>query len=91
MNVGLPAATIIASSSHSACNACGGGGVLTEKKHITQPSFGGRPGSGCGIEFAHISTRSSLAKAKDAVRALRPDLEFIEFPRNGPVRAGRGL
>jgi hypothetical protein len=34
-------------------------------------------------EFLHISTPSKLAKAKDAVRALRPDLEFIEFPRNG--------
>jgi hypothetical protein len=83
MRVGLPAATIIASSWHSACNACGGGCVLTEKQHITQPSFSGRPGRGCGIEFLHISTPSKLAKAKDAVRALRPDLEFIEFPRNG--------
>ena len=81
MRAGLPAATIIASSSHSACNACGGGCDPFEKKHITQ--LGSRtPGRGCEIEFTHISTPSSLAQTKAAARALRPDLEFIEFRRN---------
>jgi hypothetical protein len=86
MRPGLPAATIIASSSHSECNACGGGCVPSEKKHITQlAGYGGRgtSGRGCGIEFTHISTPSSLAQAKNAARALRPDLEFIEVRRSG--------
>jgi hypothetical protein len=81
---GLPAATIIASASHSVCNACGGGCDPSEKTHITQlAGYSGTPGRGCGIEFTHISTPSSLAKSKDATRALRPDLEFVEYRRNG--------
>jgi hypothetical protein len=38
-------------------------------------------GRGCGIEFTHISMPSSVSQMKDAAGALRPDLEFIEFPR----------
>ncbi len=81
MRAGLPAATIIASFSHSRCNACGGGCDPLEKKHITRlAGYSGTLGKGCGIEFTHISTPSSVAQMKDAARALRPDLEFIELP-----------
>jgi hypothetical protein len=78
---GLPAATIIASFSHSSCNECGHGCNPHEKKHITRPRVA--PGGGCGIEFTHITTQSSVARVKDAARAMRPDLEFIEFPTTG--------
>jgi len=42
---------------------------------------GGRRRRGCRIEFTHISTPSSLPQSKAAAQALRPDLDFVEFPR----------
>ena len=82
MRAGLPAGTIIASASHSECNACGGPCVPSEKAHITRlPGYPGTPGKlgrGCGIEFTHIYTPSSGPMAKKAAQAMRPDLEFID-------------
>jgi hypothetical protein len=77
----FPAGTIIASFSHSECNACGEGCEPFETKHITRlPGYSGTTGGrGCGIEFTHITTPSSLEQSKEAARALRPDLEFIWF------------
>ena len=84
VRAGLPAGTIVANFSHSSRNACGGGCDPAEKKHITRlAGYSGTGGSGCGNEFTHISTPSSLAKIKNAARAMRPDLEFIEFPTHG--------
>jgi len=79
----LPSGTIIASFSHSECNACRGGCVPSERNHLTRlPGYsGGRRRRGCRIEFTHISTPSSLPQSKAAAQALRPDLDFVEFPR----------
>jgi hypothetical protein len=81
----LPAATIIMSMSSTSCNACGGGCDASEKKHITWlPGYSNkRGGTGCGIEFTHITTLSRVPQMKNRVRRVRPDLEFIEFPTNG--------
>jgi hypothetical protein len=77
----FPAGTIIASFSHSECNACGQPCDPCETKHITRlPDYSGTTGGrGCGIEFMHITTPSSHPKTKERARALRPDLEFIWF------------
>jgi len=78
----LPRATIIAGMSSCCCHACGKGCDLSEKKHITLLPTD-RRGTGCGIEFTHITTRSLAPQMKNGGRRARPDLEFIEFPTNG--------
>jgi len=81
---GWPAATIIVGISTSACNACGGGCDPDEKTHATRlPGYSGeRTREGCGIEFTHITTRSSSPQMRDGVRQMRPDLEFLDRPRD---------
>ena len=83
----LPAATIIAAFSHSSCNACGKSCDPRERKHTTRLGSSSER-KGCGIEFTHISTRSSHPRMKSGAKALRPDLEFVEFPRDSSDSRG---
>jgi hypothetical protein len=82
--VGLPVATVIVSAFNSVCNACGGGCDPFEKTHTTRLGYGKRRGRrrGCGIEFTHISTPSSLPQSLSAARRMRRDLVYIDFPQN---------
>lgn len=66
-------------TSYSTCNACRQGCDPTEKSHTTRLGSRG-PGKGCGIEFTHICTPSTVPVSKLVTREMRPDLEFIDSP-----------
>jgi hypothetical protein len=70
--------TLVINRSDSRCGACGLNAFPTEPGHNTLAGYSAKPGQkGCGVVWKYVSTDyTDFEGTYDAVRRMRPDLEF---------------
>jgi hypothetical protein len=76
----VPEATLLIGRNESSCNACGGAADLNARSHDVLLGYGPSNGQpGCGVTWTHVA--ATYTGTEDAVRQMRPDLEFVQlFP-----------
>lgn len=77
-----PDATLMIDGSYSQCNNCGRDCNPHAKRHIKNLGWHKptRQLPGCGIQWTHVASTLSGPDSEAAVREMRPDLEFIDWP-----------
>lgn len=75
------AMALVIGTSWSHCGACGKGAYPGQKMHVDVAGWNPEPGAGCGIEWTRVTSSYVGENVEAAVRAMRPDLEWVEmFP-----------
>lgn len=71
--------TLFIDSWRSECGNCGMGAAPEEVIHETCLGYGEQP-KGCGVKWEYVSTNYRGLNMRNRLKAIRPDLEYIEMP-----------
>lgn len=75
------AEALVIDRSASYCGNCGKDANPNQETHRDITGYNPEPGGGCGVRWKHVTSSYFGDNIEQAVRDMRPDLEWIEmFP-----------